>query len=237
MARLGAPAGPDRRVPRWRKDQVAHPDAWNAKTSVVLGDTPKWMSKIAFEKDGLVGVDIKSHQVNTAIPYPVIKEGNDAQDANCLSVSTSPIPPDICLPSGGPFAFLCRDGRMVTRTPHAFVRSLLRAQSSWEMAVMPTQGFPAPLKGTLYPHSLDIRMYTSCPIPPHFDGVLLPSDHADSVDLSSILFRMHRSVGGAWTEYIKSDLILRQLATTHHAAHLLSSVRTCPFCRLHHGTP
>ena len=80
-------------------------------------------------------------------------------------------------------------------------------------------------------------MYTSCPIPPHFDGLLLPSDHADSVDLSSILFRMHRSVGGAWTEYIKSDLILRQLATTHHASLLLASVRICPFCRLHHGTP
>ena len=80
-------------------------------------------------------------------------------------------------------------------------------------------------------------MYTSCPIPPHFDGLLLPLDHADSVDLSSIIFRMHRSVGGAWSEYIKSDPILRQLATTHHASHLLPSVRTCPFCRLHHGTP
>ena len=106
MARLGTPAGPDRRVPRWRKDQVAHPDVWNVKTSAELGDAPRWMSKIAFEQDGLVGVDIKSHQVNSAIPYPVIKEGNDAQDANCLSVTTSPKPPDICLPSGGPFAFL-----------------------------------------------------------------------------------------------------------------------------------
>ena len=48
---------------------------------------------------------------------------------------------------------------------------------------------------------------------------------------------MHRSVGGGWTEYIKSDLTLRQLATIHHASLLLPSVRTCPFCRLHHGTP
>ena len=63
------------------------------------------MSRIAFEKDGLVGVDIKSHQDDSAFPYPVIKEGNDAQDLNCLSVNTSPKPPDVFLPSGGPFAF------------------------------------------------------------------------------------------------------------------------------------
>ena len=74
------------------------------------------MSRIAFEQDGLVGVDIKSHQEDSAFPYPVIKEGNDAQDLNCSSVITSPKPPDVFLPSGGPFAFLCRDGRMVTRS-------------------------------------------------------------------------------------------------------------------------
>ena len=126
---------------------------------------------------------------------------------------------------------------MVTRVPHAFVRKLLRSQSSREMALRPTQGRLALLKETLYPHSLDIRMYTSCPIPPRFDGLLLPSDHAASVDLSNILFRMYRSVGGGWTEYIKSDPSLYQLATRHHASLHFPSVRTCPFCRLHHGTP
>ena len=83
LARLGTPVCFDRRVPRWRRDQVDHPDKWNVKTSTVPGDDPRWMSRIAFEKDGLVGVDIKSHQDDSAFPYPVIKEGNDAQDLNC----------------------------------------------------------------------------------------------------------------------------------------------------------
>ena len=126
---------------------------------------------------------------------------------------------------------------MVTRSSNVFVRNLLRTQSSFAMALRRTQGYLAKLKGTLYPHSLDIRIYTSCPIPLQFDGLRLPSDNADMVDLSNIIFRMQRAVGGAWTEYIKSDPMLRQLATSYHVSHRLPSVRTCPFCRFHHGTP
>ena len=237
MTRICKPRETAPPITKWRQDQVDRPEAWDVKISLVDGDTPRWFSKIAFVKESMVGVDIKSHQVNTAIPYPVIKEGNDAQDTNCLAIAASPLPPDIRLPSGGPFAFLCREGHMVTRVPHDFVRKLLRSQSTREMSLRPAQGRLAQLKEAIYPHSLDIRMFTSCPIPPRFDGLLLQSDQAASVDLSSILFRMHRSVGGGWTEYIKSDPSLLQLATRHHACLHLPSVRTCPFCRLQHGTP
>ena len=237
MARICKPSEIAPPIPIWRQDQIDRPDAWDVKMALTDGDTPRWFSKLAFVKSSMVGVDIRSHQVHTAIPYPVIKEGNEAQDTNCLAVASSPLPSDIRLPCGGPFAFICCGGHMVTRAPHDFVRKLLREQSTREMLSIPTQGRLASLKETIYPHSLDIRMFTSCPIPPRFDGLLLQSDHAASVDLSGIIFRMHRSVGGGWTEYIKSDSSLLQLATRHHASLLLPSVRTCPFCRLQHGTP
>ena len=41
------------------------------------------MSRISFNQFGLVGVDVKSHQPRTAIPYPVITEGNEEQDTYC----------------------------------------------------------------------------------------------------------------------------------------------------------
>ena len=48
---------------------------------------------------------------------------------------------------------------------------------------------------------------------------------------------MHRAVGGSWTEYLKTDKVLRHLADAHSTAAGLPSIRTCPFCRVNHGTP
>ena len=76
--------------------------------------------------------------------------------------------------------------------------------------------------------------------PPHLEHLLLAEDQLCSVDLSGALFRMHRAVGGSWTEYLKTDEELFRLAGTHltaaGAAAGLSS-RTCPFCRVSQGTP
>ena len=111
------------------------------------------MSKISFHKFGLIGVDVKSHQVNTAYPHPVITQGNDAQDTYCRTANARPRPPDILLPSGGPFAFLCKDGRMVTAIPNKFTRGLLRRQSTALMSTKRTQGKLAKFKGLIYPHT------------------------------------------------------------------------------------
>ena len=51
------------------------------------------------------------------------------------------------------------------------------------------------------------------------------------------MFRMHRAVGGSWTEYLKTDKVLLHLADAHSTAAGLPSIRTCPFCRASHGTP
>ena len=126
---------------------------------------------------------------------------------------------------------------MITTTPNKFIRNLLRHQSAEYMATKRTQGILATMKGLLYPHTLDIRAFTSCPVPPHLENLLLSQDKTRLVDLSRALFRMHRAVGGSWTEYLKTDEELLRLAVSHPARVELPSVRTCPFCRTTHGTP
>ena len=153
----------------------------------------KWMSRISFNQYGLVGVDVKSHQTNTAIPYPVITQGNDEQDTDCKGTNVKHRPPDIFLPSGGPLAFLCNDCRMISTIPNKFTRDLLRHQSSALMATKLTQGTLAKLKMLIYIHTLDIRVVTSRPIPSHLAHLLLAEDQPTSVDLSRALFRLHRA--------------------------------------------
>ena len=131
------------------------------------------MSKISFYQFGLTGLDVTSHQTNSSYPYQVITQGNDAQDEYCKDTHIRQVPANILLPSGGPFAFLCKDGRMITTIPNKFTRNLLRHQSVEYMATKRTQGKLATLKGSIYPHTLDIRAFTSCPVPPHLENLLL----------------------------------------------------------------
>ena len=86
--------------PSWRLQQEARPEIWNCK----LHD--KWMCKITHCTAGLVVVDIKSHQVHTNIPHPVITRGNEQQDAGCTTGRSKPLPPDVKYPTGGLFAFM-----------------------------------------------------------------------------------------------------------------------------------
>ena len=126
---------------------------------------------------------------------------------------------------------------MITTIPNKFTNNLLRHQSVAYMATNPTQGKLASLKGLIYTHALDIRAFTSCPVPPHLENLLLSQDKTGSVDISRALFRMHRAVGGSWTEYLKTDEELFRLAGSHPSRVELLSVRTCPFCCTTHGTP
>ena len=111
------------------------------------------MSKKSCNQFGLIGVDVKSHQTNSSYPYPVIIEGNDAQDTYCNCTNVRHLPADILLPSGGPLAFLCKDRRMVTTIPNKFTRGLLRRQSVARMATKLTQDQLCNFKGRIYSHT------------------------------------------------------------------------------------
>ena len=93
------------------------------------------------------------------------------------------------------------------------------------------------MKGIIYSHTLDIRAFTSPAVSPHLERFLLAEDNAQSTYLSSLLFRVQRAIGGARTEYLRSDEELNHLAIKW-AQHLnLPSARTCPFCKNGHSTP
>ena len=118
-----------------------------------------------------------------------------------------------------------------------FVRNLLRQQSIDEFKTKNIQGKVASLKDTVYKHTMDIRAYTACSIPPHLEYFLLSDDNAQSVDLSAIMFRLHRAIGGAWAEYMHTDEELHQMATQWSNKSSAKSHRTCPFCKNGTGTP
>ena len=87
------------------------------------------------------------------------------------------------IPSGGPFVFLCREGRMVIGAINKFVRGLPKQHSFTELTTKKVQGKVAKLKDTIYKHTLDIRAFTSCSIPPHLEHFLLAEDNAQATDL------------------------------------------------------
>ena len=93
------------------------------------------------------------------------------------------------------------------------------------------------VKRTDLAHTLDIRAFTSCSVPPHLEHILLAEDQPISGDLSCAVFRMHRAVGGSWTEYLHIDEDLHRLAAAHSTAAGIASIRICTFCRIGQGTP
>ena len=119
-------------------------------------DKLKWMSKISYERNGLIGVDVKSHQTKTTIPYLAISNGNDSQDRNCEDIRRAPTIDDIKIPSGGPFVYLSREGFMVTGPTNKFVRNLLRQQSPAEFKTKQMTGKVVNIKDAVYKHTMDI---------------------------------------------------------------------------------
>ena len=76
------------RSPAWRLHQVSHPDHWHCAFPV--NGKMRRMSSISFDQFGLVGVDIKSHQVGCAQPFESLVAGNEAQDVGCASAISVP---------------------------------------------------------------------------------------------------------------------------------------------------
>ena len=86
--------------PQWRIDQEMSPSKWNVRVISNEDHNLKWMSKIAFTKFRLVGVDVERQQKNNALPYPAITSGNDNQDRNCENARLLPAPIAIKIQSG-----------------------------------------------------------------------------------------------------------------------------------------
>ena len=86
-------------MPRWKVDQVQNLGVWEVRMVLDPDPKPKWMFRISFNKFGLVGVDVKSYQTKTSIPYPVVTKGNQEQDTYCKGALSMERPLDIHIPS------------------------------------------------------------------------------------------------------------------------------------------
>ena len=104
-------------IPLWKDDQIRNPEQWEVRIPFEPDSKPKWMSKKSFDQFGFICVDVKSHQTNSSHPYPVIIEGNDAQDTYCNCTNVRHRPADILLPSCCPFAFYAKMGEWLQLSP------------------------------------------------------------------------------------------------------------------------
>ena len=225
--------------PSWRQNQLTSPSAWDVVLPAPMQpERQMTMCRIAYAQDGLVGVDIKSHQVGCApCPYPAVVAGNEAVDQACDEARNRQRPPDIMLPTGGLFAHLIIGGRMVTGQPAVAIRELFRDQAEVEWRSKPVQGRVAVLSRHVFTDALDIRSYTLCRVEERWRGLALWSDGNGCLDLSKVLFRAVHAVGGGWTELLHSDASLRTLAEGWAADRGLPSARVCPLCLAQAGTP
>lgn len=164
-------------IPAWRLNQVAYPGEWNVqRPSAPESAQRQWLSQLAYAKEGMVGVDVKSHQEGPPCPYPTIVAGNEAQDKACDEARSLPRPPDVHLPTGGLFAFAILDGRMVTEPIVAAVRKVLRDQADVAWRRWEVQGKLAGLGGLVYTAVLDMRVYAQCTVATRWMPLLLQRD-------------------------------------------------------------
>ena len=190
LQRAWSPLSPK---PSWRLHQELHPSLWNV--SHPLNGKLRSFSRIGFLSSGLVGVDIRSHQSDTCLPFPVLVTGNEAQDAGCTAAQRLQCPPDVMVPSGGPFAWFSHDSRMVTSPIRSHTRNMLREQSTAAWRQRPVQGLVPRLAQHPFQPALDPTLYVRCKFPPSGAKWCLPSD-TQPVDLSPFVFRLHRAIGG-----------------------------------------
>ena len=184
-----------------------------------------------------MGVDVKSHQDGPPCPSAVIVQGNVVQDAACDAARSLRLPSGVAMPSGGFFAGLSIRGRSVTRSALRAVRSEVREQALALWKTKPVQGKVALMHRALFLPCLDVAAFTCCRVPPRWRHLLLPGDLPSAVDLSKVMFRSLRAIGGGWTELLHSDSSLAQLAGAWAVRRGLPSSRVCPLCRSAVGTP
>ncbi|CAE7770376.1 unnamed protein product [Symbiodinium sp. CCMP2592] len=220
-------------MPSWRRHVEAHPHEWNQRRQ--LGTRLVWMCRLAHDADGLVGVDLKSHQTQDPCPHPVIVAGNASQDAGCRLAAAGAAPPDVLLPAGGTFAFLVREGRMITSPARAAIRKVLRQEAASQWVAKPVQGKAGRMGDLIFRPCLHPLLYSQLGIPSRWHTLRLPQD-SGQVDLSGFQFRCLRAIGGSWTELLHSDASLRRQAAADAQRHDRSP-RTCPLCLHSAGTP
>ena len=194
-------------------------------------------SRLAWVHSGVVGVDVKSHQDGADVPFAAIVQGNEAQDKLCDEVRSIPRPADVRRPSGGFFAGLSIGGFAVTSPPAKAIRGLMRDQAVQEWRKRAVQGKVGRMGSCLFAPTLDLRVFTCCKIEERWQSLLLPSDVLGQVDLSRVLFRALRAIGGGWTEMLNMDEELKAFAGRWAEEEGLEFARTCPLCRAGAGTP
>ena len=171
------------------------------------------------------------------LPNAACVHGNHTQDVMCDSVRGNPRPAGVRLPSGGTFCFITRDGHMVTRAIADANRVRLREEATRKWVGRAVQGKIASCHTQLYAPTMDLRLFTACKVHTRWACLRLPSDRSDVVDLSRILYRSIRAVGGGWTEWQHSDGSLAEYANQWQADTSVASARVCPLCTQSPGTP
>ena len=223
--------------PSWRISQEEDRAFW-CKNLPPVGDQPGGRACwIAYEGPGLIGVDIKSHQVDSAFPCHSIVQGNAAVDDLCAHAATSQGRPDVRIPAGGAFAYVTCRGFRVTAPVSVHIRSLLREQAGRAAASRPVQGKLVRCAAAVYSPALDIKAYTAYEAPAALWHLTLDTDSAGGIDLAGPFYRMQRAIGGGWTERLHVDAELRELAEAWAHCRGYASARLCPFCLQGHGTP
>ena len=81
-------------LPAWKLHQQHCPERWH--TFAPVRGKLKCHSRVAFEDIGLVGLDIKSHQAGTPVPFPNLVQGNVVQDQGCDEPAGGAWVPGIC---------------------------------------------------------------------------------------------------------------------------------------------
>jgi len=179
-------------------------------------------------------MDIKSHQSSPPFyPTEALVNGNAKVDQWCETARLLSKPDDVKIPSSRSIAFLCYKGRMITASPAAATRRILRDQATAQLRLLTVQGGIPSLGTTFFHRSLEFDLFTNVSIPPRWDYLRLPSDPRSHLDLSPAAHRIFRSIGGSWTELQHSDSDILLKATAWSTACGIN-VRTCPLC--HRGT-
>ena len=217
--------------PSWRVDMTENPETW-LQRGTQQGRTVT-LCRVAFCAAGLVGVDIKSHQQQDLKPYPVVAQGNAAQDAGCRRARALHRPEDVFVPTGGLFAFASFQGRAVTSPVREAVRGLLREEAAHQWRNRPVQGKLARLGNAVYLPCLHPRLYTAVRVEPRWRSLALPTD-TETVDISGFVHRCLRAIGGGLflrgprgeepLHDVEEYAVLRQLRGAHAEAATRASV-------------
>ena len=215
-------------LPAWKLHQQHYPEHWH--TFAPVRGKLKCHSRIAFEAIGLVGLDFKSHQAGTPVPFPNLVQGNVVQDQGCDAARLSTSPADVRMPSGGPFAWFSDQGYMVTSPIREHVRHKLRSSCLHDWSSRPVQGLLPRLAHEVHQPTLDPALYTQCHFSGRWERWMLPSDPLP-LDLSAMAYRCHRAIGGSWTERLHAHADVAALAATWATQAGWPSPRTCPLCQ------